>query len=225
MRAFLNSKPGLVYLVRHGHSTANQKNILAGRDNSVTLSSQGREDALHLADSLKEIEFAAVFSSPLLRCLETLKPLMVGRKTKLSKRSELIEMEYGQWSGSKISTLAKKPLWKTIQSTPSQVRFPDGESFMEMNTRIVDAVQTLAIPGKNILICSHGDVIKSLITSFMGSHIDNLQKISIDPASISIVSVGQINRVLKVNQTQHLKKSNDATSKPTLGGGSGGYSK
>ena len=83
MRAFLNSKPGLVYLVRHGHSTANQKNILAGRDNSVTLSSQGREDALHLADSLKEIEFAAVFSSPLLRCLETLKPLMVGRKKKV----------------------------------------------------------------------------------------------------------------------------------------------
>jgi probable phosphoglycerate mutase len=225
MRASRNSKPGLVYLVRHGHSTANQKNILAGRDNSVALSTQGKNDALELAESLRSIEFAAVYSSPLRRCLETMQPVMSGRKAQLVEKVELIEMEYGEWSGSKISTLARKPLWKTIQSTPSQVRFPGGESFMEMNSRIVDAVQVLAKAGKNVLICTHGDVIKTLITSFMGSHIDNLQKVSIDPASISIVSVGEINRVLKVNQTAHLNRLGSTSSKPTLGGGSGGTRK
>ena len=222
MRASRNSKPGLVYLVRHGHSTANQKNILAGRDNSVALSSQGKKDALELAEFLRPIEFAAAYSSPLRRCLETMQPVMIGRQAQLVERAELLEMEYGEWSGSKISTLARKPLWKTIQSNPSQVRFPGGESFMEMNSRIVDAVQDLAIGGKNVLICTHGDVIKSLITSFMGSHIDNLQKVSIDPASISIVSVGGTNRVLKVNQTTHLNRSDTQSTKPTLGGGSGG---
>ena len=67
------------------------------------------------------------------------------------------------------------------------MRFPEGESFLEMSDRAFSAIRAAAIPGENILICSHGDVIKSIIASATGLNLDNFQKLSADPASISII--------------------------------------
>jgi broad specificity phosphatase PhoE len=108
------------------------------------------------------------------------------------------------------------------------VRFPDGESFLEMSDRAFAAVRGAAIGGKDILICSHGDVIKSIISSALGSNLDNFQRISVDPASISIIEIsGDSSRVISVNGTSHLIKP-AAKTKPgrsprnyLLGGGSG----
>jgi broad specificity phosphatase PhoE len=137
-------------------------------------------------------------------------------------------MDYGKWSGKKLATLSKLALWKTIQNRPSLVRFPDGESFLEMSDRAFAAVRGAAIGGKDILICSHGDVIKSIISSALGSNFDNFQRISVDPASISIIEIsGDSSRVISVNGTSHLIKP-AAKTKPgrsprnyLLGGGSG----
>jgi broad specificity phosphatase PhoE len=137
-------------------------------------------------------------------------------------------MDYGKWSGKKLAALSKLSLWKTIQNRPSLVRFPDGESFLEMSDRAFAAVRGAAIGGKNILICSHGDVIKSIISSALGSNFDNFQRISVDPASISIIEIsGDSSRVISVNGTTHLIKT-PSKAKPgrssrnfLLGGGSG----
>ena len=213
-----------VVLVRHAHSTANLKGVLAGRDNRVTLSPRGRQEAAELAAALSKMEFDGIYSSPLRRCKETLVPYLQGRSEHLHLEDDLIEMEYGSWSGKALSTLSRNELWKSIQSRPSTVRFPEGESFGEMSLRANQAVLKLAAGKSRILILSHGDVIKSIVAFHLGLSLDQIQRISIDPASITRIQLPS-SQVIQVNSTAHL--SGTSTSKKgkrdrfQLGGGSG----
>lgn len=140
-----------------------------------------------------------------------------------------LEMDYGSWSGKKLVLLSKKPLWATIQKAPSQVRFPDGESFLEMSARANQALMDSLAPGKSICIVSHGDVIKTMITQLLGLSLDSLQKFAIDPASITTISVSpERSSLITLNDTGHLKSSQKSGSakkrhsgKYVLGGGAG----
>ncbi len=219
-------KPATIYLVRHGHSTANAKSILAGRDFKVRLSKSGEIQAQALAEKLAQVDFVDYYSSPLPRCLETLQPLLTRHPGAVVKElTGVIEMEYGEWSGKRLATLSRNKLWRTIQERPSLVRFPSGESFVEMQNRALESVKKVAIPGKNILVCSHGDVIKAIVSGFLGLHLDQFQRITIDPASITkIVLMGDTTRLLSLNESatdlamQSMKRKDDRLN---LGGGSG----
>ena len=219
-------KPSRIYLIRHGHSTANEKGVLAGRDYGVLLTERGVNQAAAVAEHLREINFSKIYSSPLPRCLETVKPLLVGRGRKLIEDVDAIEMEYGQWSGKKLLVLSRKRLWRDIQKRPSTVRFPDGESFQEMQDRILEMISRVALPGKSVVICSHGDVIKAALAGVLNLDLDDFQKLVIDPASISIVEYSpRGSSLISSNQTGHLRDlkatKKSRTSKLRLGGGSG----
>lgn len=220
------NKPAVIYLVRHGHSTANAKAILAGRDFKVSLSKIGVKQSISVASELKSRKFDSIYSSPLPRCLETLKPLITNTKgAKIENLDGVIEMEYGDWSGKKLVTLARNKLWKVIQNRPSMVRFPNGESFLEMQTRAMESIQSVAKPGAEILICSHGDVIKAIIAGFIGLPLDSFQRLSIDPASITILEISDNRVSLKImNSTKHLRDEDlpdRDLQKINLGGDSG----
>lgn len=222
-------KPATIYLLRHGHSTANAKSILAGRDASVSLSPRGIEQAQAVMHELGERKFAKIYSSPMPRCLETLRPLAGKSKLKIEKDDGLIEMEYGDWSGKKLLALSRKKMWSEIQARPSLVRFPNGESFLEMQGRALESVKSLAIPGAEILVCSHGDVIKAIIAGLVGLHLDNFQRLTIDPASITVIDLfAESAQIRLMNSTVHLMESKGlraGSSKLNLGGGSGNKSK
>jgi probable phosphomutase (TIGR03848 family) len=213
-----------VVLLRHAHSTANLKGVLAGRDNRVGLSPRGRREAEELADLLATQKFDAIYSSPLRRCKETIAPLLVLKKQKVEFLDDLLEMEYGRWSGKSLPLLAKEELWKAIQSRPSTVRFPGGESFSEMSVRANQAVMTKAAGKSRILIVSHGDVIKSIVAFHLGLTLDLFQRISIDPASITTIRLPH-SQVIQVNSTAHLQKISSGVKTKrdrfNLGGGQG----
>jgi len=218
-------KPASIYLLRHGHSTANAKSVLAGRDFKVKLSSVGEKQAVAVANELSDKKFAKIYSSPLTRCMQTVEPFAKKLKIDIQISEGLIEMEYGDWSGKKLSSLSRKELWGTIQSRPSLVRFPNGESFLEMQSRAIESVTKLAIPGKSVLLCSHGDVIKAIVAGFLGLHLDKFQSLSIDPASITAIDlVNGRARLRLMNDTSFLKDLKFTGSQDTklnLGGGSG----
>jgi len=213
-----------VILLRHAHSTANLKGVLAGRDNRVSLSPRGKGEARDLANFLETIEFDAIFSSPLRRCRETIAPFLERTAQNVIYLEALIEMEYGDWSGKSLTTLSKEGLWKSIQNRPSTVRFPGGESFSEMSLRANQEILAQAEGRKRILIVSHGDVIKSIVAFHLGMTLDSFQRISIDPASISRIRVPS-SQVISVNETSHLTALNRAGKNKrdrfTLGGGAG----
>jgi probable phosphomutase (TIGR03848 family) len=179
----------LIYLLRHAESSANLAGILAGRSEGITLSKRGRAQSRALATALKAYEFRAIYSSPLERCLETIEPYasLTGKRVKLAE--EFIEMDYGHWSGRKLNSLRREKLWKTIQKSPSKVRFPEGESFPELAKRIKSGMKQVSRkhPRGGVLVVSHGDPIKVAISIALGLELDHFQKLVVDPGSLTII--------------------------------------
>jgi probable phosphomutase (TIGR03848 family) len=186
-----------VILVRHGRSTANADGVLAGWSPGVALDDTGRDQAAALAARLAALPLAAVVSSPLQRCQETVRPLLDTRpELPLHTEDRIGECHYGDWTGRKLGELADEPLWKTVQRHPSAAVFPgpEGESLRGMQARAVDAVRDWndrieAEHGPDALyvLCSHGDIIKSLVADALGMHLDLFQRISTDPCSVTVI--------------------------------------
>jgi probable phosphomutase (TIGR03848 family) len=186
-----------VILVRHGRSTANTDGVLAGWTPGVALDETGRAQATALAARLAALPLAAVVSSPLQRCQETVAPLLATRpELALHTDDRIGECHYGDWTGRKLRELADEPLWATVQRHPSAVVFPgpEGESMRAMQARAVDAVRDWNDrieaehgPDALYLACSHGDVIKALAADALGLHLDQFQRIGTDPCSVTVI--------------------------------------
>lgn len=188
-----------VLLVRHGRTTANATGQLAGRAAGVTLDQTGRDQAALTGDRLAAVPLVSVVSSPLERCQQTAQQILE-RQTGTPHAPtdpELTEADYGQWQGRMLTDLAKEDLWPLVQSQPSAVVFPGGESMAAMQARSVAAIRRrdAAVEAEHgaeavWAAVSHGDVIKSILADALGMHLDLFQRINVGPASVSIVRYG-----------------------------------
>lgn len=185
-----------VILVRHGRTTANSSGVLAGRTPGVLLDELGRTQAARTGERLAALPLAAVVTSPLERCRETAKAISSRQQgaVRVARERGIVEVDYGAWTGQGLGTLAKEPLWQTVQHHPAGVTFPEGESMAAMATRSVAAVRRWdatveAEHGAAALwvAVSHGDVIKAVLADALGMHLDVFQRIVVDPASVSVV--------------------------------------
>jgi probable phosphomutase (TIGR03848 family) len=180
-----------VLLIRHGRTAANASGTLAGWTPGVDLDDVGRKQAETLALRLLPVPLAAVVSSPLERTRETAAAILSGRAdTPEHVDDRFGEARYGDWTGQALKVLVKDPLWKVVQSHPSAVTFPGGESMRGMQERAVDAVRewnTKLGPDAVWAAVSHGDVIKSIAADALGLHLDQFQRIQIDPCSVTVI--------------------------------------
>jgi probable phosphomutase (TIGR03848 family) len=179
----------LLILARHGETDVIGKR-LTGRISGIHLNARGREQAKAISDKLDKRRIGAIFSSPLERALETARPLSESSGIPISPHSGLIETNYGAWQGRPYKQLEKLKLWKTIHTTPSQVTFPAGESFIAAQQRIVASLEEIASGmGKDdTAICfSHCDPIRMAVAYFLNMALDDFQRLSIDPGSLSIL--------------------------------------
>lgn len=187
-------------LVRHGRTTSNVSGTLAGWSEGVGLDDTGREQVRALAARLGGMPVVRLVSSPLQRCQETAALLAEGLGgIAVSTDDGLGECRYGAWTGRSLAELAKEPLWRTVQDHPSAARFPysdeyAAESLAEMAVRAVSAVRrhdaaVAAEHGPDALWVgvSHGDVLKAIVSDAAGAHLDEFQRIMVDPASLSVV--------------------------------------
>jgi probable phosphomutase (TIGR03848 family) len=196
----------VLVLVRHGLTSVTGTR-LTGWQPGFPLSDAGRAQADALADRLAPLAIQAIYSSPLERCRQTAEPL--GRRLRLAirVRPDLGEVRFGAWTGRSLAQLRRTRLWRLVQLTPSNVRFPDGESFLEVQERAVTELLRIADahPKGLAVVVSHADVIKLALAHFAGMHQDAFQRLVIDPCSVSIVALsGGPPRVVKVNQTDEL---------------------
>lgn len=188
-----------VLLVRHGRTTANATGLLAGRTAGVHLDALGQDQAARTGDRIAAVPVADVVSSPLERCAETARAILERQEGAPSSSAdpELTECDYGRWQGRALSDLATEDLWPSVQSQPSAVVFPGGESMAAMQARAVAAIRRhdAAVeaehgPGAVWVAVSHGDIIKSILADALGMHLDLFQRLEVGPASVSIVSYG-----------------------------------
>lgn len=225
-----------VLLVRHG-LTAMTGPVLAGRTPGVHLDDRGRAQAEALAQRVAALPVAAVVTSPLDRCVETAAAITAAQKNPPQQHVDerLIECGYGDWTGKPLKELTRDPLWKVVQTQPSAVRFPNGESLLEVAARAVAAVRDWDArlgPDAVWVACSHGDVIKAILADALGLHLDQFQRIVVDPCSTSVVRYTDTRPyVLRSNDVggdlggfappKRRRRARKADSDATVGGGSG----
>jgi probable phosphomutase (TIGR03848 family) len=226
-----------VLLLRHGRTTANAAGVLAGWTPGVRLDDAGTAQAGAVGERLARLPLAAVVSSPLERCVQTADAVAQGRKLQVQTDGRLGEARYGDWTGRTIKELSKEPLWKVVQQHPSAAVFPgaEGEGLAQTQARAVAAVRawnaTLG-PDAVWLACSHGDVIKAILADALGLHLDQFQRIVVDPASISVVTYTDTRPfVVRVNDTggdvsgllppPRRRRRGKASSDAVVGGGAG----
>jgi probable phosphomutase (TIGR03848 family) len=165
--------------------------MLAGRT-AVGLDEVGVAQARSVGERLAGVPLAAVVSSPLHRCLQTLAAALPGADPE--PEPDLVECGYGDWEGQALKVLAKDPLWRVVQQHPSAVTFPNGEAMAAMAARAVAAVRRHdeAVRQRHgdtavWLACTHGDVIKAIVADALGLHLDQFQRIMVDPGSVTVV--------------------------------------
>lgn len=203
--------PTLVLLVRHGQTPTTGK-VLPGRAAGLHLADTGRQQAEAVAGRIAalvtdERTVSAVYASPLERTRETAAPIAKALGLRVRRSRGLLECDFGDWTGAELKALFKKPEWRTVQRSPSTFRFPGGESFTEMQTRICSTLDDLrqAHPGETIVAVSHADPIKAAVAQALGTHLDLFQRIVVSPCSVSAILYGVDGPVvLAVNSTGDL---------------------
>jgi probable phosphomutase (TIGR03848 family) len=225
-------------LLRHG-LTALTGPVLAGRTPAVQLDERGQVQARAAAARIAALPLAAVVTSPLDRCTGTAVVVQAaqqaaGREPTWAVDDRLIECDYGDWTGRQLKELAKEPMWKLVQTQPSAARFPAGEALTEVSARAVAAVRDWDArlgPDAIWVACSHGDVIKAVLADALGLHLDQFQRIVVDPCSVSVVRYtdtrpyvlrandvsGELSAFAPPARKGRRRKASDAT----VGGGAG----
>lgn len=178
----------LVLLVRHG-TTPTTGQVLPGRAPGLHLSDAGVRQAAKVAERLAGLRLAAVYTSPLERARETAAATAAAAGLDPIEEPGLLECDFGEWTGESLAALNRRKEWRTVLSSPSTFRFPDGESLAEVQARVVSTLDRLraAHPGAVVACFSHADPIRAALTFAMGAHLDSFHRISVSPGSISAV--------------------------------------
>jgi len=197
-----------LFLIRHG-LTAVTGSRLYGRTAGISLDERGRRQAAALVDRFDGVRITAIYSSPLERCVETLEPLASTQRLEIRRSDALIEMDAGDWTGRTLRSLQRTKLWNTVQRNPSRFQFPAGESFVDAEARVLDEIERIVTrhPRGRVLIGTHGDLVRMLVSHYTGAHLDQFQRVLADPASVSVVHLGDgVPRILLVNDTGSLQR-------------------
>jgi probable phosphomutase (TIGR03848 family) len=177
-------------LIRHANTNAVGK-FLSGRNSGVHLNEEGRTQAQDLALRLAGLPFAAVYSSPLERAVQTAEPIATTLQLQTILCDDFLELNFGEWTGKNIAELRDSRDFQLFNSFRSSTLIPGGESMAEAQARIIRGLQKLRAkhPGQTVAVVSHADLIKSALMFFAGMPLDLFQRIEISPASVSIVEV------------------------------------
>lgn len=192
-----------ILLIRHGENEYVKQGRLAGRLPDVHLNERGRTQAQAVAENLGGAPIKAIYSSPLERAMETAEPLAKALDLEIYPREGLLETDYGDWQGKTLKSLRRRKLWRTVQSAPSLVRFPGGETFAECQLRICGEIETICAQHKpkDLFACFlHSDPIKLAAAYYVGLPLDNFQRLAIAPASITALHLSHTgSQLLKLN--------------------------
>lgn len=193
-------------LIRHGENEYTRTGKLAGWTAGVNLNETGQKQAAALVERLKGVPIKHIYSSPLERAQETAAPLAQALGLKVEIRPGLGEVRYGQWTGKSLKMLARTKLWRVVQSLPSAMEFPEGETMRGAQLRMVNALEAIARAHPNpkavVAVFSHSDPIKLAVAYYLGMPLDLFQRIHISTCSVTLLRLGQGQpSLVKLNDT------------------------
>lgn len=180
-----------VYFVRHGRHDRLGK-VLCGRMPGVTLSEQGLADSRAMARRLAREPIDAVYASPLERTVASAEPIAeaLGRPLQISEN--LLEVDYGEWTGAGFADLDGRPEWRAWNERRASALPPRGESMAQVQMRVGRFVNEAVRlhPDQRVVAVSHGDVIKAALIAGLGLSLDEHHRIEVSPGSLSVIAAG-----------------------------------
>jgi len=195
----------LLLLIRHGENEYVKTGKMAGRLPGVHLNQRGQDQGRALGEALKDVQIKAIYSSQLERAIETATPIASARKLQIIQEPDLMDADIGKWQGKSWKVLSLTKVWKIVQHSPSRFRFPDGESFPEMQTRISNALERIIKkhnkPQDIVVAVFHADPIKLAVSHFLGLPLDHFQRLSCDTGSLTAIHASDSGaNLVKLNQ-------------------------
>jgi probable phosphomutase (TIGR03848 family) len=190
-------------LIRHGAHLLGGETI-AGRAPGVNLSPLGREQVGAMAERVAKVPVAAIYSSPVDRTRQTADVLASRLGLPVRVSEALSEIDFGEWTGTKLEQLRGREPWKQWNAFRSGSAAPAGERMLAVQTRIVTEMLSLRErhPDEIVALVSHGDVIKAAVAYWLGVPLDLFQRIEISLASVTVVRLRDYGPwVLSVNGT------------------------
>lgn len=180
------------FLIRHAScSGLGQK--LWGRTPGVCLNEKGKLQAQRLAQRFNGIKLQALYSSPLERAVETAETVARSMKLEIKKSYALNEIDYGEWTGKTFEILSTDERWRRYNSRRSTTIIPGGESFLEVQNRVVKELDVLSHQHANarVALVSHADIIRAAVAYFTATPIDMIERIEISPCSVSVLALDE----------------------------------
>jgi probable phosphoglycerate mutase len=180
--------------------------LIAGRQPGVHLNQVGKQEALKLAERLSQLSIAALYSSPLERAMETAQPIAARNRLEILPASGFNEVDFGSWTGKTIAELEALPEWRRFNEFRGSSRIPGGENMAEVLSRSLGELEQLrkrhAHPGTLVVVVSHGDVLRMLVTHALGMPPDFIHRLELSPASVTVLQVEDYGpRLLLLNGT------------------------
>ena len=197
------------WLIRHG-STDTLNHGIAGWQPGVHLNPIGQQEVRALALRTADCGATSIYCSPLERTKTTAQLVAAKLGCPVIEDRELGELDFGDWTGLGFGDLHGDPLWQRWNTFRSGTRIPRGELMVEVQVRAVQVLLRLRDdrPNQRVLIVSHGDVIKALVTYFLGMPLDFYPRLEVAPASITQLEVGHEHaRLIRLNDCAHLEEA------------------
>jgi len=195
----------LLLLIRHGENDYVKTGKMAGHIPGVHLNERGQKQAQALGEALKDVPIKAIYSSPLERALETAEPIATSHHLEIIQETGLMDANVGKWQGKSLKVLRLTNAWKIVQHSPSRFQFPEGESFVDLQTRLVNVLEGIVRkhnkPKDIVAVVFHADPIKLVVSHFLGLPLDHFQRLSCDTGSLTAIYAGEMGaNLLKLNQ-------------------------
>ncbi len=198
---------GYIFLIRHGVTDGNRDGILLGRKD-YTLNSDGFKQAERCAKSFHDFSIDHIYTSPVLRAYQTAEILSKEIKVNLEMDQSLTEVDCGNWVGRYYKDLRKLEEWKAHFDDPVNIQLSGWESVVDINLRSVNFLERIfaTLDKKNIIIVSHGDVLRCMLSWALGMNLKYFRRLILDNALISqIKKNGDELQVMGVNLMAPLK--------------------
>lgn len=170
-----------LYITRHGTTEWNIEKRLQGWGDSP-LTEEGINRAVSLGESLADVDFDIIYTSPQKRAMETAKLIMGNKNIKIITHDGLKELRFGIWEGMELDEINEKyPEEYYLYRNRPELYIPiDGESFKDLFNRVESFLEELkAVDYKNVLIVTHGMTIKTLITIIKGLTLDEFSSLPV----------------------------------------------
>ena len=177
------------YLVRHGDTGI--KNRISGRMTGVHLNETGRRQAERMAERFTGIAVESLYSSPVERAVETAQPIGQNLDLTIQIAEAVSEIDYGEWTGKSFDELSLDSGWQSFNVFRSGAQVPGGENILQVQRRFVGWMENVRRDHADgrIVVVSHQDPIKAVVTYYAGIHIDMFSRFDISNASVTVIRV------------------------------------